>query len=94
MEKSIQLPNDSNKHDRLLNMRKAILIRIALRPYSMAGFMMFFTPKPVYLPVVPPDDMYDKIEFAISCNENITDKELSHYILASEGRIMSVLDQE
>lgn len=49
----------------------------------MAGFMMFFTPKPVYLPEVPPADMYDKIEQAISCNENITDTELSHYILAS-----------
>jgi len=49
----------------------------------MAGFMMFFTPRPVYLPEVPPDDMYEKIEFAISCNENISDTELHYWILAS-----------
>jgi hypothetical protein len=42
-----------------------------------------YYPRPEKLPVMPPHDMYDKIEFAITCNENISDTELSQYILAS-----------
>lgn len=94
LQNSIQLPKNTFKHDKLLNMRKAICIRLGQRPYSMVGFLMFFNQKPMYLPEVPPDDMYDKIEFAITCNENITDVELSHYILASQGRIMALLDKQ
>lgn len=69
--KSIQMPSKIKKYDFLLNMRKAILICLGQRPYSMTAFKLFFEQKPVDMPEVPPDDMYDKIEFAISCNENI-----------------------
>lgn len=69
--------------DGLLNMRKAICICLAQRPYSLAAFLFSFLPKPQGVPVVPPEDMYDRIEFAITCNENISDSELNDYILAS-----------
>ena len=32
--------------------------------------------------------MYDKIELAITCNENINDTELCKKIVATEGRVM------
>lgn len=49
--------------------------------------------KPDDLPIVPPDDMYDQIEFAITCNENITDTELSKLILYSRGLVVLDLDR-
>jgi len=57
----------------------------------MAAYLVDFYGKPSGLPVVPPDEMYDKIEFAITCNENITDSELNDYILASQGTIIRLL---
>ena len=54
--------------------------------------MFGFLPKPQGFPVVPPEDMYDKIEFTITCNENISDTELSDYILASKGRLANTLN--
>ncbi len=73
-------------------MRKAICICLAQRPFSLASFLISFLPKPQGVPVVPPDEMYDKIEFSITCNENITDAELNDYILASQGKLMSTLN--
>jgi hypothetical protein len=72
-------------------MRKAICICLGQRPYSIAAFLVDFYGKPPGLPAVPPDEMYDKIEFAITCNENITDSELNDYILASQGTIIRLL---
>ena len=37
--------------------------------------------------------MYDKIEFAITCNENISDAELNYYILSSQGKLMLTLNK-
>lgn len=93
MNASISLPKNGLKQDKLLNMRKAISIQISKRPYSLGGFLMGFSPyKPVGLPTVPPDDMFDTIEFAITCNENISDVEVHLRILATRGYIMAALD--
>jgi hypothetical protein len=53
---------------------------------------MQFMPKPDWVPSQPPDDMYDKIEFAITCNEEISDIDLHLSILATNGNVMQVLD--
>lgn len=79
--------------DVLLNMRKAICICLAQKPYSLAAFLINFLPKPIGVPVVPPEEMYDRIEFAITCNENVSDTELHLYIIASQGRLVTTLNQ-
>ena len=42
---------------------------------------------------MPPEDMYDKIEFTITCNENISDAELNYYIISSQGKLMLTLNK-
>lgn len=85
---------DIVKQDKLLNIRKAISIQISKKPYSTSSFLMGFAPfKPLDLPVVPPDDMFDTIEFAITCNENISDSDLHNRILATRGHVMLALDK-
>ena len=84
---------DQKKVDQQLNMRKAISLCIARKPYSLAGMMMNIASRPDDLPIVPPDDMFEQIEFAITCNENITDTELNKLILYSRGLVVVDLDR-
>jgi hypothetical protein len=37
------------------------------------------------------DVLYDMIEYAITCNENISDWELHNFIIASEGMLPKIL---
>ena len=40
---------------------------------------------------VPSQLLYDKIDAAISCNENASDWELNDFIVASGGQIVDIL---
>ena len=52
----------------------------------MQGMLMEFIAKPESCSAAPPDDeMYDKVEFAITCNENIPDSKIDEYLVASNG---------
>ena len=57
----------------------------------MAAFLMDFVPKPADVVATPPDELYDKIEFAITCNETITDMEIDEYLTASRGQLFNLL---
>jgi hypothetical protein len=41
--------------------------------------------------VTPPDEVYDKVEFAITCNENITDSKIDEYLIASRGQLFPLM---
>ena len=57
-----------------------------------------FLPKPPDHPdlkymQVPSQLLYDKIDAAISCNENASDWELHDFIITSGGKIVDILQQ-
>lgn len=41
--------------------------------------------------VVADDVLYDLIDYAITCNENISDWELHNFIIASDGELPRIL---
>lgn len=58
----------------------------------MQTLLMQVEPQPEIDSKIPPDEMYDKIELAITCNENINDTELGNKILATGGKVMLQLE--
>lgn len=82
-------------HERY-EMRRCISLSLSQRPYSSSFMILDFVPKPaeddsVKTMQVPSQLLYDKIDSAISCNENASDWELHDFIVASSGTIVERL---
>ena len=82
-------------------MRRCIALSLSQRPYASSYMIMDFVPKPAEEGVeaevrymdVPSQLLYDKIDAAISCNENASDWELHDFIVSSQGLIGSILQK-
>ena len=81
-------------HERY-EMRRCIALSLAKRPYASSFMIMEFLPKPDLVGVkhmeVPSQLLYDKIDAAISSNEQASDWELHDFIVASQGKILDIL---
>ena len=78
-------------------MGRKLVKALGSQPYALPAFLQDFEPISDYtvgytnVPKNVHEDMYDQTEFAIECNENITDFELHDYIVQTEGKIASDL---
>jgi hypothetical protein len=85
---------EAEKYD----MKVAINKELCRSPYSVGYSLMPFIDKPVATfesltrySHVADDVLYDMIEYAITCNENISDWELHDFIVASQGMLPKIM---
>lgn len=85
---------EAEKYDMKVNISKDL----SRSPYAAGFTLMAFVPKPTAtfdtltrFANVAEDNLYDMIEYAITCNEQISDWELHDYIIASGGMLPKVL---
>jgi len=69
-------------------MKKTIMFALCQKPYSLQTFLLDFINSADEGVTVAPDLMYDKIDYAISCNETITCSTLHELILATQGNLV------